>query len=824
LVLALLVVLTGGACRRNSASLIAAAPEARQGLLDLRGHDISRRSATLSGEYEFFWRKFVPARAPDGADSAAAHVPDAYAIVPGAWNALVVGSQGEAIGGDGFATYRLRVLLRPSGNLGLRVPTMHTAFRLYVNGELLCANGRPGKTAAESRPGYFPQVVEIPGQVDRLDLVLHISNFHHRKGGTWTHIDLGDVALLGAARERGLLFDFFLFGSVLIMGFYHCGLFLMRRRDRSTLYFGLFCLLVAVRIFTTGEHYLLQLLPDMDWDWYVKIQYWGFYLAVPAFGSFAYHAFPHEFPPWLYRLGWFFGGAFALIVLFTPARIFSYTMDPYQIWTVLAGLAMIAVLLLSLHRKRDGAFLYMIGWLILFTTMVNDILYNSEIVQTILLVPLGFFLFVVMQSIFLALRISRAFETAERLSETLEDAIHERTRELEDSRDQLEVAKEQAERSDRAKSEFLATMSHEIRTPLNSILGTASLLEESTLSGEQKEQVSILNRAGHRLLTLINEILDLSKIEAGKLNLESVPFSVREVLADLQGLMGNRARLKGIMLESICPPDVPERSLGDPDRLAQVLLNLVSNAIKFTERGGVTLNVEIVRRDQQAVVMRFSVTDTGIGIAPDKQQRIFESFVQADQDDARRYEGTGLGLAISRRLVELMGGHLYLESEEGEGSVFWFDIRLLNAQPGEVATRAAVADRAPGFAIQPGLKILLADDNPDNRYLVQVYLKHAEAALQIVENGREAVDRVRVESFDLILMDIQMPVMDGYEAVRAIREWEASSGRSRATILALTADATREAYNKAIAAGCNGYLTKPIQKNTLLDAVAGIDR
>ncbi|MEQ9364229.1 MAG: ATP-binding protein [Leptospirales bacterium] len=834
---------------------------AANGRIDLRGVDLRAAAVNLAGEYEFYWREFLP---PSG--EAGSRAPDAFIEVPGAWNSLRLPSsadgvdsdsgEGESIGAEGFATYRLIVLRDAGIRAGLRIPTMHTAYRLFANGVEVSSNGVPGRSRESSRAGYAPRVVEIPeasawsvAQTDRdgtdsgaastrrLELLLHISNFQHRKGGTWSNIQIASVDLLRLQRERDLLFDFFLFGSLLIMGLYHVGLFFMRPGVRSPFFFGIFCLLVSLRILTTGEHYLLHMIPDFNWEWYIRLQYWAVYLALPAFGAFAYYAFPREFPRIMLYLVTVIAGAASLFVLFTPVRIFSWSMAYFQVLIALAGVAMLAILVLSLWRGRDGALLYMIGWLCLFATVVNDILNTAEVIQTGYSVPFGFFMFIAMQAIFLALQFARAYETAERMSETLEDRIEERTRELQDSRDQLESAKELAERSDRAKSEFLATMSHEIRTPLNSILGTASLLDESPLSGEQKQQISILNRAGKRLLTLINEILDLSKIEAGKLTLETMPFRVREICSDLQGLMGNRAELKGITLSTNCGSRVPDRCLGDANRLSQVLLNLVGNAIKFTESGGVVLRVEYLDSDESSaeVGLRFSVEDSGIGIPLEKQKRIFESFVQADQSDDRRYEGTGLGLAISRRLVELMGGHLQVKSEPGVGSIFWFEVAFaLDASldtgiGGTVTTRLdADGSAAPRFAdrklestkSERSPKILLADDNPDNRYLVQVFLKTAGVELQAVENGLEALERAQSEGFDLILMDIQMPVMNGYEAVRAIRVHESETGVVRPTkILALTADATREAYHKAMAAGCDGYLTKPIQKQALLEAI-----
>lgn len=811
---------------------------AERGVLEPGQRDWQRVILNLNGDYGFAWQQLL--------NPELTHAPpEQFLRMPGAWNDAPLGPNGTPIPADGYASYRLSLRGLDFPEAALRVPTMHTAYRLYANGVEISRNGTVGTSRESSRAQYQPKIVRLPAGSPDIELLIHISNFQHRKGGTWASIQLGQESVLREQRERSLLLDFFMFGSLLIMGIYHLGLFAMRRVDRSPLYFGLFCLLVALRILTTGEHYFGRLLPDLDWEIYIRLQYYAVYLALPAFAAFAYHGFRRDFPLWLYYA--ICGVSFftVLFVLVTPARLFSWSMLFFQYFLAVAGLALFLVISRAYLRRRPGAGLYLIGGIVLFAAMVNDILNTAEVLRTGYVVPYGFFAFIALQASLLALRFSRAFETSERWSERLEQAIRERTRQLQDSRDELRIARDLAERSSQAKSEFLATMSHEIRTPLNSILGTASLLAESELQAEQSTQVSLLNRAGKRLLTLINEVLDLSRIEAGKLTLDAAPFSIREVCEEVLGIMANRAGRKAVELRSEYAPDLPASCIGDSNRLAQILLNLLGNAIKFTEDGYVLLRVQLIEGSAQtpapsgAVTLRFSVEDTGIGIAPDKQGQIFESFVQADQRDIRRFEGSGLGLAISRRLVELMHGRLLLRSEPGRGSVFWFDLRL------ECVSREALAASETSVAqpAQPQIdeqvwpaRVLIADDNADNRYLIEIFLKKTGAELRSVENGREALDAFlelseaaqssggdATTGFDLILMDIQMPVMGGYEAVRAIREHEQRQQLTPVRILAITADATREAYHKALDAGCDGYITKPVQKITLLEAVAVSD-
>lgn len=747
---------------------------AKRGVLDLRTLNLNGKPVNLDGEWQFYWRQLL------WPGDSITRTPD-YVSYPSLWNKIKL--HGQTLPVEGYATYSLTILLpknRP--HLALLMPDVYCSYRLFINDSLLLLNGRPDTSEKTAVPFWCTQTVNLPVTADTLHLMLQVANFWHTKGGSYKQLFIGKSEELHLGLQRDRAYDLLLAGCLFMGGLFFFGFYAFGSRDKAILYFSLFCIVYSYRMIGTSLYVLHAIFPNLSWFVTIRIEYLSLTLGVALFSRYFQSVYPKDVNKFIVNVVVYICLFYSLIIAVAPPWIFTKGIMPFLVVMFLyIGFAFFSCIRAVKFKRVGAPFALMSCAVMLMVFLIINLHYFQVVSTDKWIVFFGYVIFFFLQSLVLSHRFAYA----------------------------LRKAADEAEQGLKTKTEFLSTMSHEIRTPLNVVIGMAHLLLRSTPRKDQEKNLNVLLFSANNLLSIVNDILDYNKIEAGKINFEMIPMDIASVAQHITGGLSSKAVEKNITLSTEIDSRLTHKIIGDPTRTSQVIYNLVHNAIKFTEEGSVQLSIQVEKMTNENVTLTIRVTDTGIGIEPEKQQLIFDRFTQADSSTSRSYGGTGLGLAITKRILELQGVALNLRSEPGKGSVFYYTQQLaLSTEP--VTQELQYDNEVEAEKQLQNVSILVVEDNPFNILVAQSLLERSGAIVDVANNGEEALEKIQPGKYRLVLMDLNMPVMDGFEATRRLRARGVTL-----PVIALTASLPAEVEKDVNSAGLTDIVVKPFNPDEL---------
>lgn len=709
--------------------------------------------------------------------------------LPHLWN------EDPALDSFGYATYRTIIHLPEEyPSLALSIPDFYTSYRLYVNGELLTGNGVVDSVESAYRPYWLPQTISLPWEPGgTIEMVIHVANFKHSKGGVRLPLLIGSEKYLHKKRTIELTYSVLLGGAVLMIGLFFFGLYAFGGREQTFIYFALFCLAYTYRLIGTDLYALHYLIPMAPWWLTVTMEYLTLYLGPVAFGMFIQSLYPDETQKTLQYIFITFFGLLGAAVILLPAYYFTALIDVF--FSVVPGyiLFILWICIRAFYNKRKGSGFALAAIVVVSIIFLYNLLeYKSVLQENLLFDFVGYFSFFFLQSLILSYRFAWS----------------------------LNKAREKAEESAQAKSQFLSTMSHEIRTPLNAVIGLSELMLTSDSGKKKDDYARSIKQSGENLLDIVNNILDFSKFESSEVHLQKQAVHLENTVAEIIQILRPLSNEKKLNLSYRKVELTPEWIYTDPTRLKQVLTNLVGNAIKFTSKGGVDIKVTRNHDPGRKGNLLFAVTDTGPGIPEKKYHRLFRSFSQLDSGPSREFGGSGLGLAISKKIVEALEGEIWFKSEERIGSTFYFTIQAEKAEglPEEKSAQKSASEFSSINRKNPeSLNVLIAEDQIINQQVALSMLKNIGIRADVAQNGKEAVEQYNMNDYDLILMDMEMPVMNGLDATRLIRQLEGPV--RKCVIIAMTANAFAEDKKRCLDAGMNDFISKPVSVQSLREKI-----
>lgn len=766
-------------CDSNS---IASVPVAKKAVLDLRGWNFETMgNVPLNGEWRIDWENFNPNYRLPGSE---------FTVVPGHWT----NSASEKYPA-GFATLSLTILV-PENTKALYIQNGVTrnAFEINVENETIYQSGTLGKDYSSEIPNLNIQTISLPDfKNNQIQLTLKISCFHYHICGVATPYTLGTNVGINKSFLETISRDIFVLASLLTLALFHLVLYLFWRDEKTHIYFASVCFLAAIRLLSTGETRLIyNYLPPGIYETMVRINGISFVLLYLSFVLYVREIYNSKDYTFIYRINFFV----AFLLFFAlPLNIltFSKFLALHLILSLLAIFGLLYPIIHGVILKKPGSRFFLFSVLATMSLFSLDILTEFAKKGTAYLAQYGFLVFGISQAVFIADRMIENFRNKERLKQE----------------------KENAEAKVNFKTSFLSTMSHEIRTPMNGILGMTQMLQQTELSEEQKEYLNLIQFSGDNLLLLVNDILDLTKLESGQFELHLEPMPLQKILNDCINIFKSQSDKSKLKIELDFLNKPPAFLITDQRRFAQILTNLLSNAVKFTEKGSISVSVESIPIEEKSVRLRISVKDTGIGIPEERMGILFHPFSQVHSHLTEKTVGTGLGLTITKKLIEEMGGSISVQSVYGRGSDFTFQFEaearfeFLDSNSFSDTTEMVQKNNWDSkLAEKYPLKILIADDDPINQKVSSLFLKKLGYTALQAENGEKTLDMVRSVLPDLLFIDIQMPDMDGITVTKCIRQSESIS--KQPVIIALTANVLEEEKHRCLASGMDDFMTKPL--------------
>ncbi|TCC90312.1 response regulator [Pedobacter frigiditerrae] len=753
-------------------------PIAKQGVIDLRAVSFETKLA-LNGEWVFYWNQLIDPNAKPNNEGVIVDFPKK-------WNDLSI--NGKQLPSFGYATYQLTLLLpKNKSPFKIDIPDVYCAYRLFLNGKLVAETGKVSTSAKDFIPHWQYNAFDVPAGTDTAVLILQIANYVHSKGGIKKSLYIGEKTNMEMDRRYAEAIDLVLTGCLFMGGMFFIGLYLLGSKDKAILLFSLYSIVYCYRIIGVDNYILHTLLPNLDWQFTVRIEYISLYLSIGLFGLYTRYLYPLDVNKTIVKLLCIICFLFGLTTLLLPPFYFTQLITPFLFVTIFCiGYTLYIYIISYLNRRSGSGYAMLSSFAMMFVFAISLLHYWNIIPQLQGLTFCAYITFFFLQSLILSYRVSY----------------------------QLKKSREQAEQGLIAKSEFLSTMSHEIRTPLNSVIGMSHLLLKNNPRKDQADQLDIMLFSANNLLAIVNDILDFNKIEAGKIQLDYTEIDVIAIINNIVAGHQNDAVEKDIDLKFTTEDPITSRILGDPTRMFQVITNLVHNAIKFTNMGYVHLSLSKISETDQDISLKIQVKDTGIGISREKQKIIFDRFTQADSSTSRSFGGTGLGLAISKRILELQNSTLKVVSEEGKGATFYFVQTFKKIAASSMYNEMKNVFTKEKETQLSGFSILLVEDNDLNVMVAQSFLKNWGAEVDVAKDGKQALDILDINKHQLILMDLHMPIMDGFEASKSIREKGINT-----PIIALTANNKKDVEKQVKEVGINDIIVKPFLPDELYQKV-----